>query len=54
MRDHEPEYSISNLVTRGSLSGRITRNPQQLNIPCLKTQQDRKLFTMEEYLFEIS
>lgn len=32
-----PEYLTSELVTRGSVSGRITRNFQQLNIPLFKT-----------------
>ena len=34
----------SKLVTRGSVSGRITRNLEQLNIPLFKTPAGQRLF----------
>ena len=34
----------SKLVTRGSVSGRITRNSEQLNIPLFKTPAGQRLF----------
>ena len=39
-----PEYLTSKLSRRGSMSGRITRNSQQLNIPFLKTATGQKIF----------
>ena len=48
MMGHAPEYLTSKFVTRGSVSGRTTRNVQQLNIPRFKT------FTIEVYLSGIS
>jgi len=42
MRDQAPEYLTSKLVTRGSVSGCITRNTQELNVPCSKTAKGQK------------
>ena len=39
-----PEYLTSKLSRRGSMSGRITRNSQQVNIPFLKTVTGQKIF----------
>ena len=44
MKGHAPEYLTSKLVTRGSVSGRTTRNSQQLNIPRFKTATGQKTF----------
>lgn len=44
MRDQAPEYLTSKLVTRGSVSGCITRNAQELNVPCFKTATGQKTF----------
>ena len=32
-----PEYLTNKFIPRGSVSGRVTRNSQQLNIPPYKT-----------------
>lgn len=42
MRDQAPEYLTSKLVTRGSVSGCITRNAHELNVPCYKTASGQK------------
>lgn len=42
MRDQVPEYLTSKLVTRGSVSGCITRNAHELNVPCFKTATGQK------------
>ena len=39
-----PDNLTSKLVTRGSVSGRITRNSEQLNIPLFKTRAGQRLF----------
>ena len=39
-----PDNLTSKLVTRGSVSGRITRNSEQLNIPLFKTPAGQRLF----------
>jgi len=39
-----PEYLTSEFVTRGSVSQRITRNSQQLNIPLFKSTTGQKTF----------
>ena len=44
MMGHAPEYLTSKYVTRGSVSGRTTRNFQQLNIPRFKTTPGQKTF----------
>ena len=56
MMGHAPEYLTSKFVTRGSVSGRTTRNFQQLNIPRFKTATGQKTFylTTEVYLSGIS
>ena len=48
MTARAPEYLTSRFVTRGSISGRTTRNVQQLNIPFFfKLQQGRESFIIE-------
>ena len=48
---YAPEYLTSMFATRGSVSGRTTRNFQQLKISLfLKLQQDREPFIIEGYL----
>ena len=44
MTDQAPEYLKSTHITRGSVSGRITRNFQRLNIPLFKTATGQKTF----------
>ena len=44
MTDQAPEYLTSMYITRGSVSGRITRNFQRLNIPLFKTATGQKTF----------
>ena len=44
MTDQAPEYLRSMYITRGSVSGRITRNFQRLNIPLFKTAIGQKTF----------
>ena len=44
MTDQAPEYLKSLYITRGSVSGRITRNFQRLNIPLFKTATGQKTF----------
>ena len=44
MTDQAPEYLKSTYITRGSVSGRITRNFQRLNIPLFKTATGQKTF----------
>ena len=44
MMSHAPEYLTSKFVTRGSVSGRTTRNFQQLNIPRFKTATGQETF----------
>ena len=44
MTDQTPEYLRSMFITRGSVSGRITRNFQRLNIPLFKTATGQKTF----------
>ena len=44
MTDQAPEYLTSMYITRGSVSGRITRNFQRLNIPLFKTAIGQKTF----------
>ena len=39
-----PEYLTSMYITRGSVSGRITKNFQRLNIPLFKTATEQKTF----------
>ena len=39
-----PDYLTSNLVNRGQVSGGVTRNSQQLNIPFFKTAAGRRSF----------
>ena len=36
-----PDYLATKLVTRGQVSGRVTRNSQQLNIPLFKAAGQR-------------
>ena len=38
-----PEYLTDKFISRGSVSGRVTHNSQQLNIPLLKQQPVRDL-----------
>ena len=44
MTDQAPEYLTSMYITRGSVSGRINRNFQRLNIPLCKTATGKKTF----------
>ena len=44
MTDQAPEYLKSMYITRGSVSGHITRNFQRLNIPLFKTATGQKTF----------
>ena len=44
MTDQAKEYLKSMYITRGSVSGRITRNFQRLNILLFKTATGRKTF----------
>ena len=44
MTDQAPEYLKSTHITRGSVSGRMTRNFQRLNIPLFKTATGQKTF----------
>ena len=39
-----PDYLTSKLVTRGQVSGRMTRNSQQLNIRLFKTAAGKRSF----------
>ena len=39
-----PEYLTNKFTPRGSVSGRVTRNSQQLNIPLCKTATSQKSF----------
>ena len=39
-----PDYLATKLVTRGQVSGRVTRNSQQLNIPLFKTAAGQRSF----------
>ena len=39
-----PDYLTSKLVTRGQVSGRVTRNSQQLNNPLFKTAAGKRSF----------
>ena len=39
-----PDYLTSKLVTRGQVSGPVTRNLQQLNIPLFKTAAGQRSF----------
>ena len=44
MTDQAPEYLTSMYITRGSVSGRIHRNFQRLNIPLCQTATGQKTF----------
>ena len=44
MTDQAPEYLTSMYITRGSVSGRINRKFQRLNIPLCKTTTGQKTF----------
>ena len=44
MAGQAPEYLTSEFVTRGSVSRRLTRNFQQLNIPLFKTTTGQRTF----------
>ena len=44
MYDGSSTYLTSTCITRGSVSGRITRNIQRLNIPLFKTATGQKTF----------
>lgn len=39
-----PEYLSNKFILRGSISGRVTRSSQQLNIPLCKTATGQKSF----------
>ena len=39
-----PEYLSNKFISRGSISGRATRNSQKLNIPSVNQQLARGLF----------
>ena len=39
-----PNYLCNQFISRGSISGRVTRNSQQLNIPLCKTATGQKSF----------
>ena len=54
MTGQAPKYLTSRFVTRGSISGRTTRNFKQLNIPFLNLQQGREPFIIEVYPSGIS
>ena len=43
MKGLAPEYLTNKFISRGSVSGRVTRNSQQLNIHSVKQQPVRDL-----------